>query len=176
LWLAALTVVTAKAKAPTSYVVDLAGRYSSRRGTNATLLTERFAAWPAGAADPVLITFDRTRSLFHGCGVTDADTDAGFANPVPAPGIVSIIPVTRGPVFARRGEVAPTGSRITEVLGAVVFVVAVRWLVDAADVNIAVVFGTQVVVVTYDVHAQVFSANAPVADAATTFVRARLEV
>jgi len=55
-------------------------------------------------------------------------------------------------------------------------VVAVRWLVDAADVKIAVVFGTQVAIVADDARTQVFSANAPVADAATTFVRARLEV
>jgi hypothetical protein len=43
-------------------------------------------------------------------------------------------------------------------------------------VKIAVVFGTQVVVVTYDVHAQVFSADAPVADAAAAFVWARFIV
>jgi hypothetical protein len=43
-------------------------------------------------------------------------------------------------------------------------------------VVVAFVFGTRVAVVTYDVHAQVFSANAPVADTAAAFVRARLIV
>jgi hypothetical protein len=55
-------------------------------------------------------------------------------------------------------------------------VLVLAWLLreDAPGVVLTGVLGTQVAVVTYDVHAQVFSANALDADAAAAFVRARL--